>query len=93
MPDNISPYALLRASKPRPTPTIVTAYDLYSQAQREETPPPAAAPVQPAAPIAPPVPAKSAATPPARRTHYIAEIQSRHNAALRGTPMREPPMT
>ena len=96
MLESISPYALLCASKPKPAPTIVTAYDLYSQAQqrREQIPPPQApaAPAQAGTPAvhSPPLPLSSV---PTRRTHYIAGIQSRHSAALRRAPMQNHPLT
>lgn len=86
MLDSISPYELLKASKPKGTPTITTAYDLYSAAQSVSpsivvpaavsTPPPPDV-QEPAAPRIP------ATTVPTRRTHYIADIQSRHNLAQR----------
>ena len=94
MPESISPYALLCACKPKPAPTVVTAYDLYSQAQR--SPEPSAPPGAPAAPQAdapaPPQPYPRRAAP-AQRTHYIADIQSRHSAALRRAPMQSRPLT
>lgn len=95
MLESISPYALLCVSRPKPVPTIVTAYDLYSQAQqrREQSPQtPAPAAVQADMPAEPPSP-RPLSTVPARRTHYIADIQSRHSAALRRTPMQNHPLT
>ncbi|MGN0777224.1 MAG: hypothetical protein ACI4MM_11170 [Candidatus Ventricola sp.] len=94
MPENISPYALLCACKPKPAPTIVTAYDLYSQAQRSE-----AQPVLQNVPV--PASVRSDATNPpqrisslpARRTHYIADIQARHSNACRRAPMQNQPLT
>lgn len=94
MLQSISPYALLCASKPKPTPTIVTAYDLYSQAQCGEqtavSHPPVPSPVRPAPPAVQP-----AQNPPAsaRRTHYIADIKARHSAAIRRAPMQNQPLT
>lgn len=90
MLESISPYALLCASKPRPAPTVVTAYDLYSQAQQRWEQVPAA--VQADTPAAPPPPPPPASVP-ARRTHYIADIQSRHSAALQRAPMQNHPLT
>ena len=90
MLESISPYALLCASRPKPAPTIVTAYDLYSQAQqrREQSPEmPAPAAVQADMPAEPSSP-RPLSTVPVHRTHYIADIQSRHSAALRRTPMQ-----
>ena len=96
MPESISPYALLCACKPKPAPTIVTAYDLYSQAQqsREQTAPPDAPTpaVQEGASAAQPPP-RPLSSVPARRTHYIADIKARHSAAIRRAPMQNPPLT
>ena len=106
MLESISPYALLKASKPKPPAVIVTAYDLYSTAQSATQPemqPPASAqigqPVQdaqpvpnpPATPAQPSVPAARSAPPPyisTRRTHYIRDIETRHDAALRRTKLQ-----
>lgn len=105
MLDSISPYALLRACRPKPPDVIVTPYDLYSAAQSSN----AAAPV-PSAPSAPPMPddcpgaqptpsmppaqtqrpyaQPTPSVPPAmptRRTHYIRDIGTRHESAMRRT--------
>lgn len=109
MLESISPYALLKASKPKPPAVIVTAYDLYSTAQSaaqpDMQPPPSAQIVQPAqsAQDAQPVPdppatpvqahVPAARTAPApyistRRTHYIRDIETRHDAALRRTKLQ-----
>ena len=96
MLESISPYALLCASKPKPAPTIVTAYDLYSQAQHSreqasapEAPAPAVRAEGSAAQSAPrPIPSM-----PDRRTHYIADIKARHSAAVRRAPMQNRPLT
>ncbi len=99
MLDSVSPYALLCASKPKPTPTTVTPYDLYSAVQSSPPPqmPPAPAPVYEEAPPAPPQPApRTPASMPmvaARRTHYIADIKSRHNTALKRTSMSACPIS
>lgn len=95
MIESISPYALLCASKPKPAPTVVTAYDLYSQAQQSrEQAVPANAPAPAVQEIAAAQsPARSISSVPARRTHYIADIQSRHSAATRRTPMQSHPLT
>lgn len=85
MLDSISPYALLRASMPKPAPTVVTAYDLFSSAQQAA----AAHASAPQVPAAPPcaqddtTPSSAVRLPPERRTHYIADIKTRHSAALR----------
>lgn len=108
MSQTLSPYALLQASKPKPAPTITTAYDLYSAVQ--SAPPaanPAAAPnalssLPPSSSVIPPeVPADQEQRPaaarmplvPPKRTHYIADIKNRHNAALRrSASFPRPPM-
>lgn len=106
MSQSISPYALLRASKPKPAPTITTAYDLYSAAQSVSPASPASSqPVIVQDAVSAPdgrettsqqAPLQTAARMPlvpARRTHYIADIQTRHNAALRRTAsLPRPPM-
>ncbi|MGN0773124.1 MAG: hypothetical protein ACI4MP_04965 [Candidatus Ventricola sp.] len=96
MLESISPYALLCASKPKPAPTIVTAYDLYSQAQRSreqapapETPAPTVRAEAPAAQSTP----RLLPSVPDRRTHYIADIKARHSAAVRRAPMQNRPLT
>lgn len=106
MSQSISPYALLRASKPKPAPVITTAYDLYSAVQ--SAPSSDSFPAYPSQPVPPrqeeapgeqeprQAPSQTAARMPlvpARRTHYIADIQTRHNAALRRTAsLPRPPM-
>lgn len=88
--DAVSPYALLCLSRPKQTPTVVTPYDLYSQAAFQSCPPaeesapiPAAQVCNSAAPIfAPPAPV---------RTHYISDIHTKHGAAgKRAVFTREP---
>lgn len=94
MSSSISPYALLCASKPKHAPTVVTAYDLYSTAQSSSAPAPdsAASDVNLNVSVrntSTQHSAQTCAAPsvslPAKRTHYIAEIQSRHNAARRSS--------
>ena len=85
MLQSISPYALLCASKPKPAPVIVTPYDLYSrESWRQERPDDESA----AQPPAPPPPMQPTSL--ARRTHYIADIQSRHSAAIRNAAVQHP---
>ena len=75
MLEQISPYALLCACKPRRVTVPASPYDLYStvhQANAQERLPDAAA--QPALPQEP-------ASVPARRTHYISDIHARHTRA------------
>ena len=95
MLDSISPYALLRASMPKPAPTVVTAYDLFSTAQQATAahasapqPPPAA---QPSAQDT--VPSAAVRLLPERRTHYIADIKTRHSAALRHAALHNQPLS
>lgn len=96
--DALSPYALLCASKPKSAPTVVSPYDLYSAVQSgaASAPQAASAPME-ATPARepPPAPASPAAMPrmPARRTHYIADIKTRHNAALRRTSLSGAPLS
>jgi len=95
-----SPYELLCASKPQPAPTHVTRYDLYSKAQQSAadgdilhaTP---VAEVSAAQTFTQETPAYSAPIPPspAKRTHYIANIQSRHTAASGKTRFTNQPLT
>ena len=83
MPNSISPYALLCASKPKSAPSIVTTYDLYSAAQQptvhEKAPLPT--PEDYASRKCQPLPDSSAPS----RTHYIADIQRRHRQAIQKT--------
>lgn len=74
-----SPYALLQASKPKPPNTTTTQYDLFSLGNRQSE-----RIAQQEAPPASPIPAQSAA-PPARKTHYIADIHARHAGAMQHT--------
>jgi len=97
MPSSLSPYALLKASKPRQMPTVITTYDLFSTAQMEPhsmssaTEQAEASPVNPRiqeyernqTPFSPLYIPKST-----QRTHYIADIHARHNAAGCHSPMR-----
>lgn len=83
----VSPYALLQASKPRPPHTMTTTYDLYSAAY-------AAAPADAQAresrsiPTEKPPRFSSVRVPTPSQTHYISDIQKRHNAAIRRTALR-----
>ena len=110
MLESVSPYALLRASIPRPVSQQASAYDLFSVSQSVPRPTPGA---QAAPPIQTPSAARPEPTPqpepepqsepaaqsepqaapamppspriPAKRTHYISDIHSRHTAAVRQT--------
>ena len=86
MLESVSPYVLLRASKPKDAPTVATAYDLYSAMQ--SCPPPELQPIA-AQPASQESSAKDERSPaamplvPRGRTHYIEQIRSRHSAAAR----------
>ena len=85
MLDNISPYALLCQSKPRPPRHVETDYDRFSIAQGRT---PEHSLVHDA-----PLPAEHAIDPqpsPAKRTHYIADIHARHSSAMRHAPQNMP---
>ncbi|MBE5800099.1 MAG: hypothetical protein E7321_09155 [Clostridiales bacterium] len=95
MPQNISPYALLCQSKPKPVYTPPTPYDLYSLTVRER---------QTADDITPdstsffgssgsqtPITADPPLNP-GRRTHYIADIHARHSAAFQHSPQSSRPL-
>lgn len=75
MSDLLSPYALLKKCRPAQPAVFVTAYDAYSTAQGREPPSLQAPP--PASPSSPP-PISSFT-----KTHYIADINARHNRAFR----------
>jgi len=92
MPISVSPYELLCASKPRQLPTVVTAYDMYSAAQMPSaTAPSVSIPNETSSGIngnqqllsAYDASFASLAPPASSRTHYIADIHARHNAATR----------
>jgi len=68
MTDSVSPYALLKHSRPKQPEAYVTPYDLYSAAQNS------AAPVQ----VHEPSESAFAPVPALQKTHYIADIRSRH---------------
>jgi len=98
MSSSLSPYALLSASKPRHVPTVTTAYDLFSTAQMA---PSSTLPVREYAGastdssfntqhsnrIFETVPT-SHLPHSIQRTHYIADIHARHNAAGRFLPAK-----
>ena len=86
MPNSISPYALLCASKPKSAPSIVTAYDLYSAAQQPTVHEKALSPTPAdyASRKSQPLPYSSAPS----RTHYIADIQRRHRQAIQKTSLK-----
>ena len=86
MPDLISPYALLQASKPKAVPTVTTAYDCYSALQSCPQQEQAAQPEPIAAQESAREAERQAASMPLvprSRTHYIEQIRSRHSAAAR----------
>lgn len=75
----ISPYELLCASRPKPNSSIVTAYDLYSKALNESHTPSIHHPASLSSEDA----VFSQMPHAMKRTHYIADIHARHNAANR----------
>ncbi|MBQ8620440.1 MAG: hypothetical protein IJ418_23435 [Clostridia bacterium] len=85
-----SPYALLRASKPNPPASYAAQYDLYSLAHSANPPGSDEAAHKPAS--APAIQAQSALppSPPAKKTHYIADIHARHTRAMRQAPQSPP---
>ncbi len=90
MHDAVSPYALLCLSRPKQTPTVVTPYDLYSQAALYSSLPTEQAAPVPAAQAGNPEP-PSFAPPAPVRTHYISDIHTKHGAAgKRAVFTREP---
>ena len=88
MPNSVSPYALLCASKPKSAPSIVTTYDLYSAAQQPTVHEKALSPTPAdyASRKSQPLPYSSASAP--SRTHYIADIQRRHRQAIQKTSLK-----
>ena len=87
MLSSISPYELLCASRPKPVSSFITAYDLYSQTQNEYRNPVYQVPESM------PVPSNDTeftqqSPSAAKRTHYIAYIHARHNAANRLQPAK-----
>ena len=84
MLSSLSPYELLTASRPKPSSTFSTSYDLYCTFKHESAEMQSnslhdAAPVSSDNNITPP-PEHSLQV---KRTHYIADIHARHNAANR----------
>jgi len=78
--ESISPYALLQASRPKHTPTLVTAYDLFSTVQSETNHSGAQVPSPPAPTVQTTMSPQKAGTNSAfPRTHYIRDIHARHN--------------
>ena len=81
----VSPYALLKASKPKTSADFVKPYDLYCDAQSEpvsidrESTHPQPFDVPPA-------------EMPAGKTHYIRDIDIRHNQALRYATLSQTPI-
>ena len=83
----VSPYALLKASKPKPPASLVTSYDLYSVTQN--SPPPSNSHPDPPQFFD----ARSTTvSPPERKTHYIRNIGLRHNQALRNAAFSQTPI-
>lgn len=82
MPETLSPYALLCASKPKPPATVVTPYDLFSASQQtnadtySHTSDALSAQTHEQSP-----PYKNFL--PSEKTHYISDIHARHNKAAK----------
>ena len=83
MLDSISPYALLRASKPKTPEVFTTAYDRFSAAQQQASPPYPAEAIRRTVPFSEPQPDTNPI--PIRRTHYIADIHAKHACAAKRT--------
>lgn len=84
----VSPYALLKASKPKTSADFVKPYDLYCAAQNAQSEPVSidreSTHLQPF--DVPP------AEMPAGKTHYIRDIDIRHNQALRYATLSQTPI-
>lgn len=79
----LSPYALLKAAKPKQPKSVTTQYDQFSLSQKNSS---GTAPVDLehhpvnpglSTPAVPPMPL------PPKRTHYISDIHARHTGASR----------
>ena len=82
----VSPYALLKASKPKPPASLVTSYDLYSVTQNSSVPADNhSKPLQS-------FDALSSVSPPEHKTHYIRDIGLRHSQALRNAAFSQTPI-
>ena len=84
----VSPYALLKASKPKTSADFVKPYDLYCAAQNAQSEPVSIdrESTHPQPFEAPP------AEMPAGKTHYIRDIDIRHNQALRYATLSQTPI-
>ena len=85
MANPLSPYALLKRSKPKPPASYTTPYDDFSAAQQAAHSAPEA-PAQDIPTILSSSPAPIA-SPPLQRTHYISSITKKHDHAARRTTM------
>lgn len=84
----ISPYALLKARKPKTSADIVKPYDLYCAAQNAQS-----EPVSVDREYTHPQPFdEPSAEMPAGKTHYIRDIGMRHNQALRYATLSQTPI-
>ncbi len=83
MLESVSPYALLKLSKPKAPEVLVTEYDLYSAVQNAPSVQNHASPEPPKVQNPPEPAPQPPFYPPARRTHYIKDIGSRHDTALK----------
>lgn len=87
MLESISPYMLLKLSKPKEPDVIVTEYDRYSAMQNASNvssptshPPAVSEPEEASKAPKSPMPPFY---PPLKRTHYIKDIGARHETALK----------
>lgn len=84
----VSPYTLLKASKPKTSADFVKPYDLYCAAQNAQSEPVSIdrESTHPQPFDVPP------AEMPAGKTHYIRDIDIRHNQALRYATLSQTPI-
>lgn len=84
----VSPYALLKASKPKTSADFVKPYDLYCAEQNAQSEPVSIdrESTHPQPFDVPP------AEIPAGKTHYIRDIDMRHNQALRYAALSQTPI-
>lgn len=92
MPSYISPYALLRASKPKPLTAAASQYDLFSLSQTGSTLTEAGIHSRETIAADIPAPAMQPASSPIQRTHYISDIHTRHTKASRHAAQSSSPL-
>ena len=87
----LSPYELLRTSRPQPQSAAITPYDLYSRIQQEPAVP-VHVPVQASAALAQAQPQPAVPPSAARKTHYISDIHTKHASAVRHAAFTHEPL-